>query len=116
MELDIYQMKTLTNSKIGALVDSRKDFVIEGITFITYKDALRTVEKIIEDKGFKVRVYTKGRATSLVAGVIPGPTIVLGWAAGIGIGAHNLATFNPDYEIAKNPATGTLTVVYKRNS
>lgn len=113
MDCGIYHMDEISNSKISDMVKKRGDFVIEGITVMNYKETLKTVEKIIEDQGMKCRVYTKGRAAGMIGAVIPGPTLLVGWATGIGIGVHNLATFNPDYEIAKNPATGTLSVNYK---
>ena len=37
-----------------------------------------------------------------------------GYAAGIAIGLHNLATWDPDYEIAKNIPAGTLLINYKK--
>lgn len=114
MDCGIYHMDEISNSEISNLVKKRGDFVIEGITVMNYKETLKTVEKIIEDQGLKCRVYTKGRAAGMIGAAIPGPTLFVGWATGIGIGVHNLATFNPDYEIAKNPATGTLSVNYKR--
>lgn len=114
MDCGIYHMDKISNSEISNMVKNRGDFVIEGITVMNYKETLKTVEKIIEGQGLKCRVYTKGRAAGMIGAAIPGPTLLVGWATGIGIGAHNLATFNPDYEIAKNPATGTLSVNYKR--
>lgn len=78
-------------------------------------EAASTLEKVIESKGMKCRVYTKGRIATLAATVATAPPVVIGGlVAGIAIGAHNLATWNPDYEIAKNPATGALSVTYMK--
>jgi hypothetical protein len=78
-------------------------------------EAVESLEKTIESRGLSCRVYTKGRAASIAAAAIPTPVTVLGgWASAIAIGVHNVATWNPDYEIAKNLAMGTLTVDYKK--
>jgi len=39
---------------------------------------------------------------------------VVGLLSGIGISLHNVATFNPDYEIGKNKINGSITVTYKK--
>ena len=42
------------------------------------------------------------------------PAAVVGLGAAVGIGLHNLVTFNPDYEIGKNKLAGTVTVKYMK--
>jgi hypothetical protein len=49
-----------------------------------------------------------------MAGSFFGPTAIWGVASAAFMGAHNVATWDPDYEIAKNRVTGTLTVTYKK--
>lgn len=71
---------------------------------------MKTIEKLIESQGLTCRVYTAGRIAALGVGAI---TIVGGVAAGLTIAAHNIATYNPDYEIAKfYPAM--LAITYKK--
>lgn len=55
-------------------------------------------------------VYTAGRIAALGVGAI---TIVGGVAAGLTIAAHNIATYNPDYETAKFYPT-MLAITYKK--
>lgn len=39
---------------------------------------------------------------------------IFGVGAAIGIAAHNLATYDPDYEIGKNKVADTVTVKYMK--
>lgn len=115
MDIGVYSIKSISDARIGALIDERKSFVLEDIGRLNFSEAVETIEKAIESKGLKCRVYTKGRSATVAAAAIPiSPTVLGGWASAIGIGIHNLATWNPDYEIAKNLATGTLTVTCKK--
>ena len=115
MDIAVYKIDGLTNDQIGIFIDQKKSFVIEDISRTNMGEAINTVEKIIEDKGLKCRVYTKGRSATVAAAAIPAsPTVIGGWAAALGIGIHNVLTWNPDYEIAKNPATGTLSIICKK--
>ena len=51
----------------------------------------------------------------MLAAAIPNPiTAALGIGTAIGVGAHNLATWGPDYEIGKNMTLGTLDIIYKK--
>lgn len=102
MDIGVYSIKSVSDQKIGALLDERKSFVLEDIGRLNLSEAVESIEKAIESKGLKCRVYTKGRS------------LIAGGASAVGIGIHNLATWNPDYEIAKNLATGSLTVTYKK--
>ncbi|QWT20787.1 hypothetical protein KPL74_01965 [Bacillus sp. NP157] len=116
MDIGVFSVKQLGNNEIGELIAGKQSFVLEDVSRLNMPETVATLEKLIEDAGLRSRVYTKGRAASMAAAAIPNPvTIAGGLVAGIGIGVHNLATFNPDYEIAKNLATGTLTVTYKKS-
>ncbi|QBR00494.1 hypothetical protein [Paraburkholderia pallida] len=115
MDYGVYSVKSVADSKIKSLIRDHKSFVIEDIDRTNFSEAVSHIEKMIEDEGLRCRVYTKGRAAAVAAAAIPvAPTVIGGWAAGIGIAAHNLVTFNPDYEIAKNMIMGTLTIEYKK--
>ena len=111
MDIGIHSIKQISDSEVDALFDQRKSFVLEDISRTSMSEA---VEKI-ESRGLDCRVYTKGRAAAIAATAIPTPATFLGGlASAIAIGAHNVATWNPDYEIAKNLAMGTLTIEYKK--
>lgn len=57
------------------------------------------------------RVYTVGRSAAIAAAAIPtGVTQLTGAVAAIGIGLHNFATYNPDYEIGKHLMDKKLSV------
>ena len=115
MDYSVYSINTVSNEKVAELIDQRKSFVLEDVGRLNMTEAVATLEKVIESKGLKCQVYTKGRMATMAAAAIPiSPTVIGGWAAGIAMGIHNLATWNPDYEIAKNAVTGTLTIDYKR--
>ena len=115
MDYGVYSIKTVDDSKVKNLIREHKSFVIEDIETTHFPEAISHMEKLIENEGLRCRVYTKGRIATVAAAAIPTvPTVLSGLAAGIGIAAHNLATLNPDYEIAKNMVTGTLTIEYKK--
>jgi hypothetical protein len=115
MDIGVYSIKDLSDADMGKLIDDRRSFVLEDIARTNMGEAVESLEKCMEARGLRCRVYTKGRSASMAAAAIPTPVTVLGgWASAVAIGAHNLATWNPDYEIAKNLAMGTLTVNYKK--
>ena len=76
--------------------------------------AVALVEGIIEECGYKCRVYTENRSSALAAAAIPGLGLLAGAAAAIGIAAHNLATYDPDFEIGKNFFDDKVNVTYKK--
>lgn len=115
MDISVYSIKEISDDKIKQMIRANKSFVLNDIDRTSFSDAVSTIEKLIESQGLKCRVYTKGRAAAMGAAAIPvSPTIIGGWAAGLFIAAHNIATWNPDYEVAKNIATGSLTITYKK--
>ncbi|WP_214648592.1 hypothetical protein [Acinetobacter terrae] len=115
-DISTHSIKNLTDDKIKNMIDKRLSFIIQDIDRLKISGVIQLVEKIIESKGLKCRVYTQGRAAVLAGAAIPTPvTVIGGWAAGIAIGAHNLATWDPDYEIAKNITAGTLRINYKKS-
>ena len=59
-----------------------------------------------QQKKLTCRVYTEYRSTAVAA--------LLGAVSAAAIGVHNLATWNPDYEIGKNYVKRTLSVRYKK--
>ena len=53
-----------------------------------------------------------------MAGFVPNPlfvaTSVVAAATAVGTAVHNLATYDPDYEIGKNPIKSKITVTFKK--
>ncbi|OBW95187.1 hypothetical protein QV02_05990 [Gallibacterium anatis] len=93
------------------LIEYRMNFSIN--TDDLSREATR-VEAVIEQNGFTCRVYTENRAVSMGATLLSGIGGVIGAAAAIGIAAHNLATYNPDFEIGKNLIDKKINVTYKK--
>ncbi|MDQ8919972.1 hypothetical protein RFH39_16910 [Acinetobacter baumannii] len=113
--IQTYSISNLTDNKIKELIDQKKSFIVKDIDHTKLGGVVSLVEKAIESKGLKCRVYTENRASTMAAVAIPTPvTIWAGVAAGIAIGAHNLATWNPDYEVGRNITAGTIKVNYKK--
>lgn len=77
-------------------------------------EAAKKVEELIESQGMRCRIYTYGRVAAAGASLFGGVTGVLGVASAVGMAAHNVATLNPDYEIAKHRIDNMLTVKYKK--
>lgn len=101
----------LTVEKLSALVRAEKTFEVTGLSG-RISEAASWVESKIESEGLRVRVYTYGRIAAAGGTLFGGITGVLGLASVVGMAAHNLATLNPDYEIAKHLVDNMLTVKY----
>jgi hypothetical protein len=113
MSLDCYPYHETANEKLYDLIARRQSFTLTNVTSI--KQSVKRLEELIEKQNLSCRVYTAGRATTVAAAAIPvSPTVLAGWASAIAIGAHNLATFNPDYEIAKFPLSAKLEINFKK--
>ena len=113
--IQTYSISQMTDKKINQLINQKLSFLIKDIDQTKLGGVVSLVEKAIESKGLKCRIYTENRASTMAAAAIPTPiTVWAGVAAGIAIGAHNLATWNPDYELGRNLTAGTLKVNYKK--
>ena len=73
-------------------MDGRKSFRVTVNNTFELLKASRQIEKDIERKGYKVRVYTEGRGL----GVWNGSVCAY-------IAMHRLCTINPDYEVIRYP-------------
>ncbi|NWO06785.1 MAG: hypothetical protein HLX50_14145 [Alteromonadaceae bacterium] len=113
MDVRFYGVRELPDEKLMKLLRDHESFVIEKVPRKHFGEVIKTLEKHIDSLGMKCRVFAKGRK-SLMAGSFFGPTAIWGVASVAFMGAHNVATWDPDYEIAKNRVTGTLTVTYKK--
>ncbi|WP_318442583.1 hypothetical protein [Photobacterium leiognathi] len=103
----------LETYKLNEFIAKRKTFEVVALGSCMDK-AVKIVEKKIEDNGLTCRVYLYGRVAAAGASVFGGVTGLLGIASAVGMAAHNLATYNPDYEIAKHKIDNKLTVIFKK--
>lgn len=115
MDIGVYSLKDLSDSQVENLLREKKSFEIEKIGSGNVSNTVATLEKLIESMDMKCRVYTIGRKAIMAAAVTPNPvTFLAGVASSIAIGAHNVATWNPDYEIGKYITKDRLLVEYKK--
>lgn len=100
--------------KVEALISNRKSFsIIEAKDTSSIADI---VEKKIEAQNLKCRVRVSHRAAVLATALIPtGVTQATAVATAVGIVAHNIATWNPDYEIIKCLYDNKVEVEYKKD-
>jgi len=112
MSIDIakYTAEELGLDTIDALILKKSSYQVVAVTNLS--STVSKIEGRIEKANLKCRVYTEYRSASIAA--MFSPAALVGLGAAVGIAAHNLATFNPDYEIAKNKLAGTLTVKYMK--
>lgn len=114
MDVGVYKITEVTNEQILSKIRKHESFTLECEEFDRYKNTLAWLEKAIEAEGMRVRVYMKARVATMGTAVITGWGSVAAAAAGIAMAAHNIATWSPDYEIAKHPIGNTLYVTYKK--
>jgi len=108
-----FTVDQLSTEKLGELIRQRQSFEVKAVINIT--TVVNKLEGAIETQGLRCRVYTEYRSAAIAGVAVPtGITQVTGLATALGVGVHNLVTFNPDYEIAKNKLNGTITVKYKK--
>lgn len=94
------------------LIAKHQSFEIGKVPVDEMLTACEILEKEIEYRMLKCRIYTKNRAASLLAGVL---NPAYGILAGASILAHNIFTLNPDYEIARDLANNRISVIWKNN-
>ena len=94
-----------TKEKLTELISENETFIVYDLSGCI-SDAVELVEKEIEKQKGSCRVYTRNRAAGML---IP----YLGIATAVGVAVHNLATYNPDFELGKDIARNRLHVDYK---
>lgn len=99
----------LSNELLDVLVKKFASFTLQAVS--DQSEMVRRLEQHIEARGMTCRIYTEnrggcGRGAALVTGV--------GVAAVVAIAAHNIATWDPDYEIAKNFVEKKISVNFKK--
>ena len=107
------KFEDLDSEKVKGLIKQKQTFEVLGLSG-RMDTATAKVENMIETSGFSCRVYTYGRVAAAGASLFGGITGGIGVASAIGMAAHNIATYDPDYEIAKHRIDNKLTVKYKK--
>jgi hypothetical protein len=110
--MESVQYEEMSSNRVKALIENRESFEVVGLSG-RMGSAVTSIENLIEGKGLSCRVYTYGRIAAAGGSFFGGITGVLGVASAIGMAAHNIATYNPDYEIAKHQIDNKLTVNYQ---
>lgn len=82
---------------IEQMIKERKSFVLTTVK--DFGDIVAKLEKFVEENDMTCRVYTKKRSALIVTI----PAILL----------HDILTFDPDYEIAKDRINHRIYVDYK---
>lgn len=106
------QYEEIRSEKVLDLIKSKKSFEIVSLSG-RMDSAVTSIENVIESQNLKCRVYTYGRVAAAGGSFFGGITGVIGIASAIGMAAHNLATLNPDYEIAKHIIDNKLSINFK---
>lgn len=110
--IDFYK---IDESHVVNLLKNKKSFIIENVPRLSMGEASSKIERLIDAQGMRSRVYAKGRSAAVAGLAIPTlPTIAAGATTAAFIAGHKAVTFNPDYEIGTNRATGTLTITYTK--
>jgi hypothetical protein len=114
IDVERYTSDELNKDLLRNLIEKRKSFTVIGINDMSF--VVKKIENEIEKYGLTCRVYSEFRSTAMAGVVVPtGFTQITGLATAIGIGLHNLATLNPDYELGKNKLGNSLNVMYKKD-
>lgn len=113
IDLKKFSADEFSDEMLSELISEKASFQIVDVKHIG--TVVKRLERAIEGSGLKCRVYTEYRSAAvagaaLVSGLLP----VVGISSVIGIAAHNIATYGPDYEIAKNKPVGRVNVIYKK--
>ncbi|MNF87207.1 hypothetical protein D3C84_696660 [compost metagenome] len=103
----------LNTETLTTLIRNKESFEVVALSG-KMVSAVARVENNIESNGMKCRIYTFGRIAAAGGSFFGGITGVIGLASAAGIAAHNLVTFNPDYEIAKYPIDNRIVVKCKK--
>lgn len=101
----------LNDALLNVLLERRASFKLIAVS--DHSQMIRRLEEQVEKRGLTCRIYTENR------GYIAGGAAVLtgvGLAAVAAIAAHNLATWNPDYEIVRDIVDNKISVIFKKNS
>jgi len=91
-----------SDDELCKYIDNCDNFHVEGRK---QKESVSQIEKLLESKGYTVRVKTKGREASML--------LVPLWAINVTLqAAHTIATYDPDWVIYKNLFGSKIEVKY----
>lgn len=93
------------------LIDNYQSFVISVMNVSDMLDISSQLESYIESKHLTCRIYTKNRWLTALSGLTNKRLGLFSLAL---IAAHNIMTYNPDYEIARDLANNRISVVYQK--
>lgn len=113
MDTSVYSSSSITNEQINKLITEKKSFTITDIPKHSFGKTVKTIESLIETQGLSCRIYTAGRIAAM--GAASAWSLIGGIAAGLAIAAHTVATYNPEYEIAKYQLSRKLIITHKKN-
>ena len=111
----VFSYSKITDDMLLELIEKDQSFEITELNAEgSMTKMIERLEKIMKTQHKTCRIYTAGRWAAVAAAAIPtGVTQVTGAAAALGIGLHNFATYNPDYEIAKHLIDSKLSIEKK---
>jgi len=99
-------------TRIKELIETKTSFLV-NVEMGKQQTAVLVIERIIESAGLKCRVRTANRGWAV--GAITLFTLGVGAVAAAAVGAHDLATINPDYEIVKEMFGSGIRVEYMKS-
>ncbi|MEH8137617.1 hypothetical protein [Gallibacterium anatis] len=111
MKLSSVNLEKLDNRTLNELIINKVDFSVKTENFIRDVDL---IEYLIEINGFTCRVYTENRVAGIGAAIFSGIGTLIGTATAVGIAIHNIATYNPDFEIGRDFINSRINVSYKK--
>lgn len=95
-------LKYPTDDDIIKYIENQENFHMEGRK---QKENVKQVERLLESKGYSVRVKTKGREATMLL-----PPL---WALNVTLqAAHTLVTYDPDWVIYKSVFGSKIEVKY----
>ena len=124
MDILKFTSDELTDEKLKELIVKKESFCVVAVKNMSY--TVNKIEGAIEKQSLRCRVYMENRSAliggALAASLVPNPiwpaTFIASLAgaasATVGTVVHNIATYDTDYEIGKNPIKSKITVTFKK--
>lgn len=100
------------NERVSELIEARESFEVWDVDIESTFDVAQRIEAEIEKRRMTCRVYTSGRLMTAAVGIF---SMGAGLAALASIAAHNLMTYDPDYEICRDLANSRLIVKFMKS-
>lgn len=99
-----YLYREVNDNQLKAMIAKHESFVLEVVNKSDLMQACSKMEDLIEAQSLSCRIYTEYRSAAAV---------LQPWVL-VPILLHDLATYNPDYEIGRNVITNEVSVTYKK--